>query len=481
MADLTIDQLPSSNPAQDADVVPVSRAGTTISVTAESIAALAPDVPAPTTLELAIAGGSEAPTPLITGEIPPNMNPNVYSQDADGDWHTYLGVDTQTTDPTDGPPAPAGTPTILQRTYFRDTLTNQQIGKNAFLSVNHTCGVGTVSATNQDRALWLSMANVFASTGITSFSITSNQVTINISGNEFRLGMVVLPTNFVAASYINGIQFTVVGLTPTTVVLASSDFTHADVSSTSDTGNLDQVIYAMACLQAELDINGTPAYLEAVDSELNTVSLECSDTHQGNGSLPSSGVGAMRAEYFRQNTAGAWNGPGAAAINAFATNDSTLDAEENVINGINIFGSDGTGASVNLGYQALHITTPTPAFPFQNIAVSIDGWTTGTNDWALFITSGKSFLGGTLVSGNTDFAGQATVSSGSSTEAFSFAANYLGSNPPIINLTPTSDVGSGIRYWVVPTGSGGAWTGFTIHLSANAGSDVIFNYTVIGQ
>jgi len=52
----------------------------------------------------------------------------------------------------------AATLTFYRRTFFRDTGTSTQGGKNAFVSLNHLAGVGT-SRDNQDRALWVSMAN----------------------------------------------------------------------------------------------------------------------------------------------------------------------------------------------------------------------------------------------------------------------------------------------------------------------------------
>jgi len=83
----------------------------------------------------------------------------------------------------------------------------------------------------------------------------------------------------------------------------------------------------------------------------------------------------------------------------------------------------------------------------------------------------------------TDFAGQATVTAGQTTEAVTFAANYAGTGQPVIVLTPTSDplaLGVPVGYWVTYSGSAGAWTGFTVNIQTTLAGNVTFNYIVIG-
>jgi hypothetical protein len=86
--------------------------------------------------------------------------------------------------------------------------------------------------------------------------------------------------------------------------------------------------------------------------------------------------------------------------------------------------------------------------------------------------------------GGVDFAGQATITAGATTQAVVFAANYAGTGQPVIVLTPTSDplaLGAPVGYWVTYAGSAGAWTGFTVNIQAALAGNVTFNYLCVGQ
>lgn len=148
MANQKISALPAGTPPQVTDTVPVSRSGTNVGLALSDVSST---VLVPTSSFM-------APSPLVTGETPPNFNPTMYMQDAQGNWHVLAGIDTQTSTP--GTPFnPAGTFTWLRRTFFRDSLANTQGGKNAMVSFNHTFGTGVDSAGNQDRAVWISAGN----------------------------------------------------------------------------------------------------------------------------------------------------------------------------------------------------------------------------------------------------------------------------------------------------------------------------------
>jgi hypothetical protein len=82
-----------------------------------------------------------------------------------------------------------------------------------------------------------------------------------------------------------------------------------------------------------------------------------------------------------------------------------------------------------------------------------------------------------------DFAGQATITTGNTTQAVSFGANYTGTGQPVIVLTPTSDplaLGVPVGYWVTYSGGAGAWTGFTVNIQTALAGNVTFNYIVVG-
>lgn len=78
----------------------------------------------------------------------------------------------------------------------------------------------------------------------------------------------------------------------------------------------------------------------------------------------------------------------------------------------------------------------------------------------------------------TRVAATATVTS-STSQAVAFAFTYAGTAAPVITITPiTTDPTAVNAYWVVPTGSAGAWTGFTIFVHTSGTQ--AFNYTVAG-
>ena len=81
---------------------------------------------------------------------------------------------------------------------------------------------------------------------------------------------------------------------------------------------------------------------------------------------------------------------------------------------------------------------------------------------------------------STDMAATVTITASATTASVSFGANYLGTNAPVVTVTPTSDPTLAGGVWVTYSGSAGAWTGFTIHISAALAADITFNYTVIG-
>jgi hypothetical protein len=109
----------------------------------------------------------------------------------------------------------------------------------------------------------------------------------------------------------------------------------------------------------------------------------------------------------------------------------------------------------------------------------------GTTIATLAVTGSGHVQAGTVAGTlNKDFAGQATVTAGATTIAVTFSSNHTGAAQPVIVITPTSDpiiTGVPVGTWVTYSGSTGAWTGFTINISATLASNVTFNYLVVGQ
>jgi hypothetical protein len=97
------------------------------------------------------------PSPVATNECPAGSIPNWFIKDNSGNWHTQAAIDPVNTGSL--PPSPYGTLTFCRRTWFNDSLSGGPPGKNSFIAIFHTPGVG-VSSTGQDRALHLEMDNV---------------------------------------------------------------------------------------------------------------------------------------------------------------------------------------------------------------------------------------------------------------------------------------------------------------------------------
>jgi hypothetical protein len=92
-----------------------------------------------------------------------------------------IGTDTVTASPNNG-----DSNLIERRTYFRDTGTaTAQVGKNAFLSINHTTSVQTVN-TIQDRALWISHSTPSGS--YSCYGIEGLQIEMDINGTPTFTG-----------------------------------------------------------------------------------------------------------------------------------------------------------------------------------------------------------------------------------------------------------------------------------------------------
>lgn len=118
----------------------------------------------------------------------------------DGNYYPWLGIDFNSCDASAGPPLPCGTPLITHRTFFSDTGNAIQAFKNAFVSINHTPGVGTVT-TNQDRALGIMHSTVAGDTS-THYAIEGLQVEADINQTGAGFGITGSPDGeFTTASF----------------------------------------------------------------------------------------------------------------------------------------------------------------------------------------------------------------------------------------------------------------------------------------
>ena len=172
------------------------------------------------------------------------------------------------------------------------------------------------------------------------------------------------------------------------------------------------------------------------------------------------------------------------------------------VNGSDIQGWYLNGATLvaNINQYGSLTIAPTPTIS-ANPALVVVG--DGTNDIAQFqITAGSPAVtintgGGMMIAGdfsfgghlnteqytsppaaNTDLAGTITITA-STTEPYTFTNPFVGTDPPVVVLTPTSDPTTTGTYWITYQGGAGNWTGFTANVSLVG--TITFNYMVMGN
>ncbi len=151
------------------------------------------------TINCVITSVTAGAQPLTIGTAyaqPPNVQanngpagsvPSIFFQKVDGNNYPWLGMNVVDCDASTGPPPPCGTPVFTHRTYFSDVgrpsaqyPSQFQTFKNAFVSIEHGTGLGTVT-TNQDRALGVLIQNPAADSA-TRWGFEGLQVEADLNG-----------------------------------------------------------------------------------------------------------------------------------------------------------------------------------------------------------------------------------------------------------------------------------------------------------
>lgn len=441
--------------------------------------------PTPTQFSGAIVptAGSASPTPVFGfQQAPTTINPSIYVQDTNGNWHAQAGIDTTTSPVGNTATNPDGTLTFLRRTYFRDTQKSTQVKKNAFVSFNHIAGVGTAD-NNQDAMLGGSMWNNSGNIG--SFSILNGVVTFTYTSNSwsygtslFLPGQKVIPSGMAVGTYLNAQLLTVLTYT----VLSGSSFqltasfAHADVTVTSDSGKLEQSFQSMAGIQLEMDLVGAPTFEAAVDGEVSSASFQISDNHVGAIDGPQYGINCVRASYFRQT--GTWTSVTdfGSCYHAQFVNNATDNAQGTQFS--NFLSTAGDfGPSPSLWFSGFKALTPSPRFSLQNVGFYAQNYGTNGADWAIRVDGAKDasacLLSGPVVlnthgvlrtaranataPGNTDAAGQLVYAT-ATTASYVFTETY--SVAPCVFIQP--NVPGVVLFTITAIST----TGFTVTASA---------------
>jgi len=131
--------------------------------------------------------GTTSPSPAYSPpEAPSNINPAIYAQDVNGNWHQQAGIDTTSvlnsmSTPSASGWGPAGVMTWTRKMFLRDDQAATQSWMNAFLSVQHTAGINTDVTNYQNQTLALQMQNnVTVANPV--FAMTALQAETRING-----------------------------------------------------------------------------------------------------------------------------------------------------------------------------------------------------------------------------------------------------------------------------------------------------------
>ena len=166
--------------------------------------------------------------------------------------------------------------------------------------------------------------------------------------------------------------------------------------------------YSMTGLQIQNYINGTPAYVGAVDGENTAGSFQETDSHSGAVSGPALQTNAIRAEVFKNGT-GSWNSSGSAGWNAIQAiayssaggGSSGAGGWMNAVLGII---SATTGDTLFSG-SVFHCRYGAVRFPTANYCGYFEDIGSNSADWLLYstnttgINNSRSFLPGAIYTG----------------------------------------------------------------------------------
>lgn len=441
--------------------------------------------------------GSASPTPVYaTPESPTSSNPAVYTQDLNGAWHQQAGIDTTTsTSAAGGPLPPAGILTWFRRMFFRDNQQSAQTFKNSFLSVNHYLGSGT-SQQNQDRALSLNMTNLTNTVG--NFSITNNVIKFGIGSTPQRwipgqqLRVAGLSTT--VGLLMNGVDLFVQQNDAVNSFLYCTGFSHADVFTTTDPGQIDQPLWSMAGLQSEVDVVGTPPQLGSPDGELTAVSAQLGYTGTGTMLVPNQGLCSFRGTTSRASSGKVTGAAlGFFGLNQYVVNTNHSDPGPAGFVGACFSVSDMSGGSATTaeGFGVI-VQTPGPnRFGNLNRGVQVGDYGTNAADWAIYVLGSKDssaclfqgpvVLGGGhgvirtarangTAPGNVDAAGVLVFTAVTSV-SYTFTETY--SAAPVVIITPVVPAGTTFELSALST------SGFTV--TANQTFTGHVNYITVGR
>ena len=203
-----------------------------------------------------------------------------------------------------------------------------------------------------------------------------------------------------------------------------------------DTSN----IYGMEGLQIELDINGSPNFIDAIDGEVAALSLQLADSHIGAITAPAGGVHGLRCSYFREAGAGTWGSEDPTCGEFQFINSSTVSNNSGNFVGISTECFDGTNTTVNAVGIGLNVLAPVHRFT-SNLGINIGNYGTNVLDFSIrSIGTGQVFIAGPVGVPSlypTGTTGNIPVSGSMSTQGFLVNNVVAPENPNVVPIGVT--------------------------------------------
>ena len=242
------------------------------------------------------------------------------------------------------------------------------------------------------------------------------------------------------------------GVLETATGLATATATYSNIALTSDTGMLDQVMYAMEGIQCEIDLFGTPTFTGTPDGECTTFSGQMALMNTGAVTTPAKGFNILRASLFKSGN-GALTGATyvAAAVNAeLAINNPTPCGGAGFI-GVSsivhdVFG--GAAGAFGHGFHAYFNPASTTRLAQGNVGLYIEDYSNGYLATSVGNDGGGVFqYNGTFATTNA-LAGQRCVVTGAQNAGNNGVftiANNTSARIVVTNASGVAESGSSIK------------------------------------
>jgi hypothetical protein len=295
---------------------------------------------------------------------------------------------------------------------------------------------------------------------VTATAVASNVVTVTCA-NNFQTGQLVRMQGLTTSTFLNWVTLTVLS-TGLSTSQFEANFTHANYSTTSDTGFAAPVATITSSSYSGGGASPFTATLGTVSnlgSTTDTTGIVIGGTFQSN-------TGAIISAAINNNSGGQ-------DMLCGLVIDTGLQGHTGTIAGL-FFTQQGdqSGYADNMACIYMQDQLQTARSRVTNVWAIYEQGATNKNNLGTVYVNGH--LGSNAA--NADVGGTVTVTNPATSQTVNFTNAF--NSAPVVTLTPTSDpsVAGIVSYWVTTaTGS------FTVHVNTTPGTSITFNYTVVGN